>query len=542
MPQDFAEPRILSNVMATLRDQEDRKSPELSSRQPLSPEVAMVTSSPYDNHSDASPANTVSSDKADLSLDASSFEGMLQNPFILERYSRSPSVSPPESRLGNLSNQGTGYLLGSRLPSSDETDHSYCQLRDYAAQFDTPPTTINGVYEFDDETSLLDVTESLVWEELSSGDTTESSYSPKNSISSFTDLSQTSKVLMDNELRRKYEYPKPRCLCPEMMTFGMTDLWAHRCNGRLGSKGKHSSVSSQDSNERSESPSKHEAQEYPVTENGYSGSAEHNCEESVNCPARPTDSLVNGKCRISLGTQKLLSLNAQRILALKANRSISESRPPKDNVEAPLLSNTVNSSTPTSNCHINRHHPPVSYCDHALQHKLGDKVSRKGDKGRETEDFEVLHLNHSHIDSRRWYSLGSLCDDNHGFPNDVIKHDYAHTHGHELHKIDLESPLELHNDTGYTSPADIDTDSPARENHEIETGSYDADYDSDDVEENPEPAIVRGVEENNVDDVVRPLSSIGEALAIDDYAKQEWKGETTVAETMRKVCFLLYTF
>lgn len=495
--------------MATIKDTGEKDSDANNKRQMLTSEEPVLTNSLHDGHNDLSPSNATSTNNSFLDSHKASYEDLIKNPFVL-RKSRSSSASPPESRIGNLSNQSIGYLLGSSSASPNEHDHSYCQLRLYNSFFDTPPTT-NSVEEFDDDMSILDMSLSLAWEELLSDEITESSHSVKNSVSSFTDMSQVSRISAGDERQKRYRYPKSQlCHCPEMMTFGMTDLWAHKCNSALDCYDNTGSASSQ--NEY------HQSKNFPLANNDFADdNNEHKCYGSPDFEPSSTDSLVPHDDCTAPSEKKVLPLITR--------------------TEAPCSYNFADSNTPISNPSVNGTHPPFSYCNHLLKTKLSDDFTRT--RGHSTSEGVSPQANHSQFDSRRWYSLGSLCDDDHCSPNDVIKHDYAHTHGHDRVRVDLDLPPEPFNDTGYTSTAD--TDSPVKDDDEVENESYDADCESDhDVGENLELVLVNGEmgEIDNVGEVQRSRTSIGEAVLIDKYAMQEWKGETIVAETMRKVCLI----
>ena len=469
--------------MATIRDSKEKDSLDITNRQPLAPHVTDLVDCFDGNNDGISSSYATSVNSKYLDSDKVTSEGTVQNIFVLQK-NRRYSASPPESRIGNLSNQSTGYLLGNNSASPNKFDHSYCQLRLYDSLQRTPLSTGNIFDgECDDAASLLDMSVSLAWEELLSDETTESSRSFKNSISSYTDMSQTS---IGDELENRYKYfLSLPCRCPEMMTFGIKEVWAHKCNSLLAYQGNtNRTVSSQEEDNDCES--------FESKDHDY---------DDVNNSKQNFYNSVDLKSHFS--DEDCIASSKQSISSLTSAK------------ETHFSDKTVDSNAVITNTSVNQNYRSFSYCNHILQQKLGkDFPVFRGRVSSTNGNFDTLQKNHSQFDSRRWYSLGSLCDENHGCPHDVIKHDYAHTHGQDRVKLDLDSTPELYNDTGYTSTAE--TDSPVKENSEVESGSYDADCESDDVGDNAESILASGEVGKNGDDgeIQRSIASVGEAILI----------------------------
>ena len=134
-----------------------------------------------------------------------------------------------------------------------------------------------------------------------------------------------------------------------------------------------------------------------------------------------------------------------------------------------------------------------------------------------------------------FYSLGSLCTD-----GEVCETDSDDINRHPVGDIDDDPPMvdvQSHHDTGYTSSDDFDNDStfskeldPAWSHDKRETDSYDGDYESDNEETGLKPDSMSD------DKALKPLASVGEPIAIKDYALREWKSDTATSRAMKKVC------
>ncbi|XP_031572295.1 uncharacterized protein LOC116306388 isoform X2 [Actinia tenebrosa] len=144
----------------------------------------------------------------------------------------------------------------------------------------------------------------------------------------------------------------------------------------------------------------------------------------------------------------------------------------------------------------------------------------------------------SFIPAKSWYSLGSLCDEDEDCKtcgtnfNDHMQSDGSVT------KLNL-SALDAvsYNDTGYTSTEEEsnsnsehskDTSSSCEHHSNAENGSYDGDYESDD-----EIFHCRLVASDDM--VYKPLPSISEPFAIEEYAAREWKSQTPKANVIREL-------
>ena len=133
-----------------------------------------------------------------------------------------------------------------------------------------------------------------------------------------------------------------------------------------------------------------------------------------------------------------------------------------------------------------------------------------------------------------FYSLGSLCAD-----GEICETDSDDINRHLVGDIDDDRPLvevQSHHDTGYTSSEDFDNESnlskelgPAWAHDKQETDSYDGDYESDNEE--------TGVNSAKMSDdmALKPLASVGEIIAIKDYALREWKSDTPTSRAIKKV-------
>lgn len=133
-----------------------------------------------------------------------------------------------------------------------------------------------------------------------------------------------------------------------------------------------------------------------------------------------------------------------------------------------------------------------------------------------------------------FYSLGSLVID-----GEICETDSDDINRHPVGDIDDDRPLvevQSHHDTGYTSSEDFENESnlskepgPSWVHDKQETDSYDGDYESDNEE--------TGVKRDKLSDdmALKPLASVGEPVAITDYALQEWKSDTPTSTAMKKV-------
>ncbi|KAJ7380718.1 hypothetical protein OS493_007088 [Desmophyllum pertusum] len=133
-----------------------------------------------------------------------------------------------------------------------------------------------------------------------------------------------------------------------------------------------------------------------------------------------------------------------------------------------------------------------------------------------------------------FYSLGSLCTD-----GEICETDSDDINRHPVGDIDIDPPLvesQSHHDTGYTSSDDFDNESNlSKELDSVwlhdrrETDSYDGDYESDNEDIGVKPVVMSD------DMALKPLASVGEPLAIKDYALREWKSDTPTSQAMKKV-------
>ena len=133
-----------------------------------------------------------------------------------------------------------------------------------------------------------------------------------------------------------------------------------------------------------------------------------------------------------------------------------------------------------------------------------------------------------------FYSLGSLVAD-----GEICETDSDDINRHPVGDIDDDRPLvevQSHHDTGYTSSEDFENESnlskepgPAWAHDKRETDSYDGDYESDNEE--------TGVKSDKMSDdmALKPLASVGEPVAITDYALREWKSDTPTSRAIKKV-------
>ena len=134
-----------------------------------------------------------------------------------------------------------------------------------------------------------------------------------------------------------------------------------------------------------------------------------------------------------------------------------------------------------------------------------------------------------------FYSLGSLCTD-----GEICETDSDDVNRHPVGDIDMEPPLTVenqsHHDTGYTSSENFEDESNlSKEMDSVwlqdkrETDSYDGDYESDSEDVGLKPVVMSD------DMALKPLTSVGEPIAIKDYALQEWKSDTPTSLAMKKV-------
>ena len=134
-----------------------------------------------------------------------------------------------------------------------------------------------------------------------------------------------------------------------------------------------------------------------------------------------------------------------------------------------------------------------------------------------------------------FYSLGSLCTD-----GEFCETDSDDINRHPVGDIDDVPPvieIQSHHDTGYTSSDDFENESnlskelhPAWSNNRQETESYDGDYETDNCEE-----TAFSPEKMSDDMALKPLVSVGEPIAIKDYALWEWKSDMPTSRAMKKV-------
>ena len=133
-----------------------------------------------------------------------------------------------------------------------------------------------------------------------------------------------------------------------------------------------------------------------------------------------------------------------------------------------------------------------------------------------------------------FYSLGSLCTD-----GEFCETDSDDINRHPVGDIDDNPPLlevQSHHDTGYTSSNDFENESNLSKElgsawlqEKQETDSYDGDYESDNEESGLKP-------DRMADDMaLKPLASVGEPVAIKDYALREWKSDTPTSRAVKKV-------
>lgn len=144
----------------------------------------------------------------------------------------------------------------------------------------------------------------------------------------------------------------------------------------------------------------------------------------------------------------------------------------------------------------------------------------------------------SFIPAKSWYSLGSLCDEDENCKTCERNFNYhMHSDGSDM-KLNL-SALDAvsYNDTGYTSTEEEsisnsehskNTSSSCEHHSSPENGSYDGDYESDD-----EIFHCRLVASDDM--VYKPLPSISEPFAIEEYAAREWTSQTPKANAIREV-------
>jgi len=133
-----------------------------------------------------------------------------------------------------------------------------------------------------------------------------------------------------------------------------------------------------------------------------------------------------------------------------------------------------------------------------------------------------------------FYSLGSLCTD-----GEFCETDSDDINRHPVGDIDDVPPvieIQSHHDTGYTSSDDFENESNlskelrrAWSNNRQESGSYDGDYETDNCEE-----TTFSPEKMSDDMALKPLVSVGEPIAIKDYALWEWKSDTPTSRAMKK--------
>lgn len=133
-----------------------------------------------------------------------------------------------------------------------------------------------------------------------------------------------------------------------------------------------------------------------------------------------------------------------------------------------------------------------------------------------------------------FYSLGSLCTD-----GEICETDSDDINRHPVGDIDMERPLvetQSHHDTGYTSSENLEDDSNLSKDLDSvwlhdkrETDSYDGDYESD----GEGVGVKAVVMSDNM--ALKPLASVGEPIAIKDYALREWKSDTSTSLAMKKV-------
>ena len=134
-----------------------------------------------------------------------------------------------------------------------------------------------------------------------------------------------------------------------------------------------------------------------------------------------------------------------------------------------------------------------------------------------------------------FYSLGSLCTD-----GEICETDSDDINRHPIGDIDMEPPLlvesQSHHDTGYTSSENFEEESIlSKELDSVwlqdkrETDSYDGDYESDSEDTGVKPVVMS-------DEVaLKPLASVREPIAINDYALREWKSDRPTSLVMKKV-------
>ncbi|XP_078366282.1 uncharacterized protein LOC144650473 isoform X2 [Oculina patagonica] len=132
-----------------------------------------------------------------------------------------------------------------------------------------------------------------------------------------------------------------------------------------------------------------------------------------------------------------------------------------------------------------------------------------------------------------FYSLGSLCTD-----GEICETDSDDVNRHPVGDIDMEPPLvenQSHHDTGYTSSENFEDESNLSKeldsvwlNDKRETDSYDGDYESDSEVVDVKPVAMSD------DMALKPLASVGEPIAIKDYALREWKSDTPTSLAMKK--------
>lgn len=137
------------------------------------------------------------------------------------------------------------------------------------------------------------------------------------------------------------------------------------------------------------------------------------------------------------------------------------------------------------------------------------------------EEYNCLNIQ---VSPKRYYSLGSLCDVSICGRShfDISPDEPVVADGNGSHSsVEYAS----YNDTGYTSTEEIETESVSKTNMP-DSVSYDGDSEYDSEE---------GLLAFADDMAVRPPVSISEPFSIDEYAMTEWKSETAVAQTVRKV-------
>lgn len=236
---------------------------------------------------------------------------------------------------------------------------------------------------------------------------------------------------------------------------------------------------------------------------------------------------LDGNCEKVMNSVKKMSTNSS-----SNNASVKSDSNPLDN-NSDSLDNILGESTSRSRRRKDRRSSRSSVkesnaCSHRPSVGINDVVANAS----KTEVF-CAQCGITLSKPQCFYSLGSLCTD-----GEVCETDSDDINRHPVGDIDDDPPMvdvQSHHDTGYTSSDDFDNDStfskeldPTWSHDKRETDSYDGDYESDNEETGLKPDSMSD------DKALKPLASVGEPIAIKDYALREWKSDTPTSRAMKK--------